>query len=205
MVIDRPGARECFRTRLRHSVCAAWCCFCCCDILSRRLVRIGACAPFDSGRSRFLDIQRIRTIFVPRAPSDNSVKNSKLGTASFLHILDLRWHRQLRQALQVLPNNWTFATSISPNIISFSHERIRDVFPSPLCACIGHFTSSELSEASIRVLARRNNDPRFFHQTANSAAGETHNVFGHGMNLLGVALRDVVRAAEGAVEVNVDL
>ena len=169
------------------------------------MVRNGACASFDSGRGRFRDIRRIRAIFAPRAPSDDSIKDTKLGTASFLHVLDLRWHRQLRQALQILPKNGASASSISANVISFSQECVRNVFPSVLRASIDRFASSGLSEASIRLLATWNNDPGFLDQTAQSVAGESHNVFRHGVSLPGVALRDVVRSAERAVEVNVDL
>ena len=169
------------------------------------MVRIRARAPYHSGRGRFREIRKFRAIFAPRAPGDDGVEDAKLGSAGFLHIFDLRRYRQLRQGLQILPDSRAIATCISPDGVSFSQERGRDVFPSLLRACVGHVTSSGLPEASIRVLTGRDDDPGFFNQSVESVAGETDNAFRHGESVPRVALRDVVGAAEGAVEVHVDL
>lgn len=174
-------------------------------MMMHRLVRVDARATFDSDWGRFDDVRHIRTVFIPLTPQDNNVENAKLGTASFLHVLDFRGHRQLGQALQILTGNWAIALFVSPNLVGFGNQGVRNVFPPLLCANIGHFTASVLSEVSVRGLARRDNDPGFLDQTADTAAGETHNVLGHGERFAGEAPRDVMRPAERAVEVNVDL
>ena len=167
-------------------------------------IRIDSRKPLDLNRSRFDHVRSARTILTPLAEDDNGIKHAEFGTTSPLHILDLTRHGQSRDALEILTDDRALPPCISPHSVSFGEKGVRNIGPSPLRARVGGFIAPVLSEAPVRILTGRDDDPGLFDQAADPAAGEADNVFGVSVQCAGVTTRDEMGTAKRAVEENVD-